>query len=224
MEEETPFEYLPVDISGDALHSLAASLQVEAPEMAVQAVAGDYLAALDWLSTHKTGPKTLLFLGSNIGNFTAGQSTAFLRSIRQRLQPGDKLLIGFDLQKDPRVIRAAYDDAAGVTAAFNLNLLHRINAEFGADFDVSQFRHFAEYDPLAGTMRSFLLSTTDQEVWVEAAREAFSFQAWEALHTENSFKYSFPQIEALARESGFSLEVSFTDRNNYFADVFFVVS
>jgi L-histidine N-alpha-methyltransferase len=223
MEEEAPFEYLPVDISGDALHSLAASLQVEAPEMVLQAVAGDYLAALDWLITHKTGPKTLLFLGSNIGNFTSGQSTAFLRSIRQRLMPGDKLLIGFDLQKDPRVIRAAYDDAAGVTAAFNLNLLNRINTEFGADFDVSRFRHFAEYDPLAGTMRSYLLSTADQDVWVEAAREAFSFRAWEALHTENSFKYTFDQIEHMAHESGFSIQSSFSDTKRYFADVLFVV-
>jgi L-histidine N-alpha-methyltransferase len=223
MAEGVEFAYLPVDISADALRSLSLELQAEVPEMPVQAVAGDYQAALDWLQRHKAGPKTLLFLGSNIGNFNSGQSTDFLRSIRQRLQPGDKLLIGFDLQKDPRVIRAAYDDAAGVTAAFNLNLLHRINAEFGANFDVSRFRHFAEYDPLAGAMRSFLISTTDQEVWVEAAQEAFSFQAWEALHTENSYKYTFVQIETMARESGFSIQTSFTGEEKYFADVLFVV-
>ncbi len=111
--EGTGFEYLPVDISADALHTLSLELQAEAPEVRVQGIAGDYQAALDWLEQQKSGPKTLLFLGSNIGNFNSGQSTAFLKSIRQRLQPGDKLLVGFDLQKDPRVIRAAYDDAAG---------------------------------------------------------------------------------------------------------------
>ncbi|CAN5916516.1 hypothetical protein BH24BAC1_BH24BAC1_33540 [soil metagenome] len=141
----------------------------------------------------------------------------------RRLQPGDKLLIGFDLQKDPRVIRAAYDDAAGVTAAFNLNLLHRINAEFGANFDVSKFSHFAEYDPLAGAMKSFLISAMNQEVWVEAAKETFTFRAWEALHTENSFKYTFHQIECMAREAGFSLQIAFTDKKQYFADVLFIV-
>lgn len=223
LAEGAGFEYLPVDISADALHALCTSLQAEAPDLPVQAVAGDYQAALDWLQQHKTEPKTLLFLGSNIGNFSTGQSTDFLKSIRQRLQPGDKLLIGFDLQKDPRVIRAAYDDAAGVTAAFNLNLLHRINTEFGATFDVSHFRHFAEYDPLAGAMKSFLVSTADQEVWVEAAKESFSFRAWETLHTENSFKYTEGQIEEMARESGFFIQTSFTDQGRYFADVLFVV-
>jgi L-histidine Nalpha-methyltransferase len=223
LAEGASFDYLPVDISADALHSLATSLKAEAPALPVQAVAGDYQAALDWLQQQKEYPKSLLFLGSNIGNFSTGQSTEFLKSIRQRLQPGDKLLIGFDLQKDPRVIRAAYDDAAGVTAAFNLNLLHRINAEFGANFDVSRFRHFAEYDPLAGAMKSFLVSTVDQEVWVEAAGEVFSFRAWETLHTENSFKYTFDQIEEMARESGFFIDTSFMDKRRYFADVLFVV-
>lgn len=222
--EKARFEYLPVDISEDALRQLSDSLRAELPELSLQAVAGDYLRALNWLEQNKPGPKVLLFLGSNIGNFRYDQSVAFLQNIRQRLQPGDKLLIGFDLRKDPILIRQAYDDTAGVTAAFNLNLLDRINHELGGDFDLSAFRHFAEYDPFLGVIRSFLLSTIDQQVHIQATGDTFQFQAWEAIHTENSHKYSYDQIRQLAEVSGFEIEVFFTDRKKYFADILFKVA
>ncbi|MDX5442896.1 MAG: L-histidine N(alpha)-methyltransferase, partial [Hymenobacteraceae bacterium] len=219
LKQQVNFEYVPVDISASALEQLKESLQQELPDLAVQPVSGEYFEALQWLQENKPEPKVLLFLGSNIGNFEKADSIAFLQRIRQFLNKNDKLLLGCDLRKDPRKIRAAYDDSAKVTAEFNYNLLRRINRELQANFEVDQFEHFAEYDPVEGVMKSFLISKKAQKVTIGATGKTYSFKAWEAIHTENSYKYSLNQIEEMAGLSQFRIEASFTDKAANFTDV-----
>jgi dimethylhistidine N-methyltransferase len=218
LETDANFTYVPVDISDAALDGLAASLDEELPELRVEPIVADYSEALRLMAT-RPGRKVVLFLGSNIGNFLPADRLAFLRTLAEPLSPNDRLLIGFDLQKDPRIIRAAYDDAQGVTAAFNLNLLVRLNRELGANFDLAHWQHYTDYDPLAGAVRSFLVSTRAQAVHISALHQTFPFAAWETIHTENSYKFTAPQIEALAAEAGLSVTEFFTDEQTYFADV-----
>ncbi|WP_025605593.1 L-histidine N(alpha)-methyltransferase [Pontibacter actiniarum] len=222
--QQSVFDYVPVDISGDAMLELSSSLQEELPEVKVEAVVGEYFQALEWLQEHKAERKVVLFLGSNIGNFEYQESLEFLGSVRSYLQAGDRLLMGVDLRKNPDVILNAYDDAAGVTAAFNLNLLHRINRELGGDFKVEQFCHHAIYNPLEGVMRSFLVSKVEQQVQIRETGKTFSFEAWEAIHTENSHKYTLRQVEELGSACGFKVETVFYDSQRGFADVLFTVS
>ncbi|MBK0404675.1 L-histidine N(alpha)-methyltransferase [Adhaeribacter sp. BT258] len=217
------FEYVPVDISGDILKQLESSLQTELPALRTESFAGDYFKALHWLQHNKEGRKVVLFLGSNIGNFEDNGDLEFLQEIRKYLKPEDKVLVGFDLRKDPRTIRQAYDDAAGVTAAFNLNLLKRLNRELGADFNLKQFEHFTDYDPLEGVVKSYLVSKKQQTVTFSALNHRVSFAAWEAIHTENSHKYTPAQIEELGKKAGLKSEQFFTDEKHYFADVLFRV-
>ena len=223
-QQNSDFDYVPVDISGDAMQQLTESLRDELPNVTVQAVVGEYFKALQWLQEHKSERKVVLFLGSNIGNFEKHQSIEFLQTVRSYLSPGDRLLMGIDLRKNPDVILRAYDDAAGVTAAFNLNLLHRINRELGGNFVVEQFKHYAIYNPLEGVMRSFLISLQDQDVYIREIGKTYHFKAWEAIHTENSHKYALDEIEELGRQCGFSIEQVYQDGEKRFADVLFTVS
>ncbi|MFD2515542.1 L-histidine N(alpha)-methyltransferase [Pontibacter locisalis] len=220
-KQQSSFDYVPVDISGDAMKQLTKSLQEEMPEVGVQAVVGEYFKALQWLQQNKSERKVVLFLGSNIGNFEMKESVEFLCSMRSYLGAGDKLLMGVDLRKDPDTILNAYDDAAGITAEFNLNLLHRINRELGGEFDVDQFQHYAMYNPLEGVMRSFLISLKEQDVYIRDTGRTFHFDAWEAIHTENSHKYFIEQVKELGQQCGFKIETVFYDSRRGFADVLF---
>ncbi|MBF8965477.1 L-histidine N(alpha)-methyltransferase [Pontibacter sp. FD36] len=220
-ERQILFDYLPVDISEDAMQQLSSSLEKEMPELNHQAIVGDYDDSLGWLQHNKTGRKVILFLGSNIGNFEHEESLDFLSKVRSHLEPGDSLLLGIDLRKDPDKILSAYNDSAGVTAAFNLNLLHRINRELGGDFDVNGFFHYPIYNPQEGVMRSYLVSKQEQNVFIQATGKSFHFSAWEAIHTESSYKYTLPQIQAMAEASGFIMEIVFQDNQGCFADVIF---
>ena len=212
------FTYAPVDISAGAMTGLVAALQEEMPALHVAPVVADYATALGQLRT-RPGSKAVLFLGSNIGNFGPAERLDFLRQLAAPLNPADRLLVGFDLQKDPRRIRAAYDDAQGVTAAFNLNLLTRLNRELGADFDLAHWQHYTDYSPLNGAVRSFLVSTRAQQVNIAALDETFDFAAWEVIHTENSYKFTLPQIEVLAADAGLRVVATFSDSAADFADV-----
>ncbi len=214
----TPFTYAPVDISAGAMTGLVEALRHELPTLHVAPVVEDYATALAQLRT-RPGNKAVLFLGSNIGNFGPAERLDFLRQLAAPLAPADRLLIGFDLQKDPRRIRAAYDDAQGVTAAFNLNLLTRLNRELGADFNLAHWQHYTDYNPLNGAVRSYLMSTQAQQVRIAALDETFDFAAWEVIHTENSYKFTLPQIAELAAETGLRVVASFTDAATDFADV-----
>jgi L-histidine Nalpha-methyltransferase len=218
-----PFNYVPVDISEDALDHLQAELVSEMPAIRVHTLASEYFAALDWLTKHETTRKVVLFLGSNIGNFEPKAIRVFAQKLRRYLGPRDKVLMGFDLQKDPHIIRQAYDDAAGITAAFNFNLLHRINAEFNGNFNSNHFKHFAEYNPVTGDMKSYLCSTVDQKVYLADLNQEFSFHAWEPIHTETSHKFTLSEIEQLGHKAGFKINQVFTDAKHYFADVLFDV-
>ncbi len=218
LRTKQPFTYAPVDISAGAMAGLVAALRAELPALRVAPVVADYATALTQLRT-RPGGKAVLFLGSNIGNFQPAEQLGFLRRLAAPLAPADRLLIGFDLQKDPRRIRAAYDDAQGVTAAFNLNLLTRLNRELGANFDLAHWQHYTDYCPLTGAVRSFLVSARAQAVHIEVLAETFDFAAWEVIHTESSYKFTRPQIEALATEAGLRVVDFFTDAATDFADV-----
>ncbi|AYA35907.1 L-histidine N(alpha)-methyltransferase [Hymenobacter oligotrophus] len=220
LEAQANVVYAPVDISASALEGLASSLRHEMPALQVQPLVAEYAAALAQMRA-QAGRKAVLFLGSNIGNFQPEARQQFLRALSSQLTPNDRLLIGFDLQKNPRQIRAAYDDAQGVTAAFNLNLLTRLNRELGADFDLGQWEHFTDYDPQAGVIRSYLVSRQAQQVRIGALGRSFGFAAWETIHTENSYKFTLPQIEALGAAAGLAVQQVFADEQHWFADVLF---
>ncbi|WP_082893672.1 L-histidine N(alpha)-methyltransferase [Rufibacter ruber] len=219
VSQQTDFNFVPLDISPRQVEHLLEELQATYPTLKVTGLAAEYVQGLQWLNEQSPARKLVLFLGSNIGNFAPGEAQQFLCELRRKLSPQDRVLVGVDLRKDPEKIRRAYDDAAGVTSAFNLNLLHRINQELSADFALEQFQHFAEYDPVEGTMRSFLISKQPQEVHVQALQQTFSFEAWEAIHTENSYKYSLRQIHEMAAACQYEVEDYFTDTTHGFADI-----
>jgi len=209
--------YVPVDVSATALEAASEHLRATWPALEVRPVHGDYVDGLA-VAARAGGPEPLLalLLGSNIGNLEWPAAVELLRSLRQALRPGDHLLVGFDLLKPEELLRGAYDEPEGVTAAFNLNLLSRINRELGADFDLSAFEHRATFDPGRPAMESWLVSRRRQVVTVAGLR--FEFQDGEAIQTEISWKYTEDQVSALAREAGFEEEARFHDERRWFAD------
>jgi L-histidine Nalpha-methyltransferase len=218
LEQSAEFEYRPIDISPHVLADLEGGLREELPSLQIRSVAGDYFEVLHQLRTASKLPKVVLFLGANIGNYTEEQAVSFLSALTKELNAGDKLLIGFDLKKDPEVILQAYNDPAGVTAAFNLNLLRRINQELGANFDLQAFRHWESYDAVSGAARSALVSTKEQHVFIRALNRSFHFGAWEAVRVELSQKYALSELAELAERTGFAVEQHFFDRRQYFVD------
>lgn len=218
LKQNADISYSPIDISQEALDALTEKFEREFPALRMNAMNGDYFKILESLRSGDGRRKVLLFLGSNIGNFSADQSVAFFRSLREVMSDNDLLLVGFDLQKDPHVIANAYDDAAGVTAKFNLNLLTRINRELGGNFDLDKFTHYANYRPIEGSARSFLISREKQTVRIEALDRNFEFDQWEAVFMEISQKYSLKMIEDLASAGGFEVKQNFFDDKNYYCD------
>ena len=180
-------------------------------------MAGEYHDGLDHLETEAGPPRLVLWLGSNVGNFTPPEAVAFLRRLGRAMGPGDALLIGIDLRKDPAALVAAYDDAAGVTARFNLNLLARINRELGGRFDLDAFAHEARWNEAEGRMEMHLRSLRGQSVRIEALGLEIPFAEGETIHTENSCKYSLEGIEELAEAAGFSIERQWLDRGSLFS-------
>jgi dimethylhistidine N-methyltransferase len=218
LKQDADISYAPIDISNEALDALTEKFNREFPALRMSAMNGDYFQILKSLKNGGGRRKVLLFLGSNIGNFNREQSIDFFRQLRGVLDDGDLLFIGFDLQKDPHVIAAAYDDPKGVTARFNLNLLTRINRELGGDFDLDKFIHYANYRPIEGSARSFLISREKQTVNITALGRSFDFDQWEPIFMEISQKYSLAAIESLAAESGFQIKQNFFDSRRYYCD------
>jgi len=213
------FTYVPIDISEGAMRQLVETVRGRWPDVAVEGLVCEYADGVHHLGRATDGRRNLvLFLGSNIGNFNRVQSHAFLRRLWSSLRTDDHVLVGFDLKKDIEVLLGAYNDSEGVTAAFNLNLLKRINRELGADFVVEQFRHFGTYNVFSGAMESYLVSLVPQVVHVGALELSFSFDAWEPLHTEYSYKYLRSDISQLAGETGFSVQGQFEDERGWFVD------
>ncbi len=218
LAQNAGFSYSPIDISQEAIDILTGKFAARFPVLQMNAKTGDYFQILETLKNESSRPKILLFLGSNIGNFSYESAVEFFKRLNNVMNAGDLLFIGFDLQKDPKVILQAYDDEQGVTAEFNMNLLRRINRELGADFDLEKFSHYAVYHPTDGAARSFLISRETQTVKIESLDQSFNFNAWEAIFMEISQKYNLPMIEKLAGESGFSVRENFYDQNKYFVD------
>lgn len=220
------FIYRPIDISANSLELLSNRLCENRPWLKINGIHADYMEhlranQLPACSTQKPR-KVVMFLGSNLGNFKHDKAVEFLRLIRGTMGPEDAMLIGLDLQKEPAVIRAAYNDAGGFTRDFNLNLLHRINRELGADFSVSDFRHAPEYDPQTGAACSFLVSTRQQTVHIDALDKDFEFAPGEKIFMEISQKYDQTQIIKLASEAGFEVQQSFYDSRHWFTDQIWV--
>ena len=211
-------EYVPIDISKAALESLEINLADQLKDIRSTAVIGDYFHALSWVGKNRQDVKLILFLGSNIGNFTRERAIFFLRHIWGYSNHGDYLMIGFDLKKDIATLSAAYKDKSGVTTEFNLNLLDRFNRELGANFDRSKFEHHAVYNPIRGAMESYLISTEKQSVSIENIQKTFNFKAYEPIHLEYSYKYLLSDIENLAKETGFEIIQNNFDSKKYFVD------
>lgn len=212
-----PAAYVPIDISRSALRQCAAGLAARYPAVKVVAVCADYsrplqIPPLDGIATRR---RVIYFPGSTIGNFTRSGALAFLRHAQALAGAGGAMLVGVDLKKDPGRLHAAYNDAQGVTAAFNLNLLTRINRELGGNFDLAAFEHHAFYDEAKGRIEMHLRSLRRQTVTV--AGRGFEFDAGETIHTENSCKYSVLEFRQLAREAGFKPQQCWCDSAQLFS-------
>ena len=207
--------YVPVDISGDFLRAQAERLRKDFPDLAVYPLAADFTAPFALPAQVSTLPKVGFFPGSTIGNFEPHEACRFLRSARDILGERAQMIVGADLEKDERVLRDAYNDAAGVTARFNLNLLVRMNRELGSNFDVSAFTHRAIYNLERHRIEMHLISRRQQAVRMLGT--SFSFRPGESIHTENSYKYSIERFAALARGAGWRVRESWTDAQNMFS-------
>jgi dimethylhistidine N-methyltransferase len=204
--------YVPIDISGEFLEQSIAGLVSASPHLRVVPVVGDFTKPLELPALD--GPLTGFFPGSTIGNFDHRASVDLLRSFRQTLGQGAHLVIGIDMRKNPGLLEAAYDDAAGVTAAFNLNLLHRINRELDGSIPVEAFEHRAVWNNGLGRIEMHLLAT--REVTFRAAGHRFAMREGETIHTENSYKYTLEEARLLARASGWEPLAFWTDPDALF--------
>lgn len=211
------FVYRPVDISKNILDHLENTLNEEIPELETrprQSLYFDALAALKG-SPHK---KVVLFLGSNIGNLEDGMATDFLYQMGANFHHDDILVLGVDLKKSRDIVLPAYNDANGITARFNLNLLTRINRELEADFNLDNFEHCPEYDEQEGVAYSYLVSKTEQAVHIKSLEKTFAFVVGERIHTEISRKYDEQTLAKIIASTDFVIDGKITDSNNYFAD------
>lgn len=208
-----PQRFVPIDISADHLQDAASALRRDFPGLEVLPVGGDFTRPLD-LPAPLGRPRVGFFPGSSIGNFTPDEAAAFLRQVSGLLRGGG-LLVGVDLVKDPARLHAAYNDAAGVTAAFNLNLLARANRELGADFDLAAFAHYAFYEPQRQRIEMHLVSRRTQRV--HCCGHDFDFAEGDAIHTENSYKYSVDGFRALAVQAGYEPGPAWIDAQRLFS-------
>lgn len=218
LSQNAPFKFTPIDISEEAVNSLVHDLEIEIPDLQVDGQIGDYFHLIQDLKGAGQVRKIILFLGSNIGNFNEKEAFEFLSHLKKVLNPNDLVFIGFDLKKDPDIILRAYNDPNGNTAAFNLNLLHRINHELGANFDVDNFKHHEIYSPQTGTAKSFLVSLKSQKINIPALDKTILFKEGELIFTEMSQKYDLSMINEIAGESGFKVVRNFHDKRQYFVN------
>lgn len=213
------FTFVPIDISEGAMKDLVARVHAQMPDVAIEGLVCEYTEGVNHLGReHQDRRNLVLFLGSNIGNFNRVQARAFLLRLWSSLNEGDHALVGFDLKKDIEVLLAAYNDREGVTSAFNLGVLRRINRELGANFDLDKWRHYGTYNVFSGAMESYLVSLEAQIVEVEALEQRFAFDAWEPVHTEYSYKYLRSDVDALAHDTGFEVVERFEDAKGWFLD------
>jgi L-histidine N-alpha-methyltransferase len=209
--------YVPLDICRTVLEDSSRELLAAYPKLEVLAIAGEYHEGLAYFAGSAPHPKLVLWLGSNIGNLERAAAARFLDRLRPTLGAQDRLLVGIDLRKDRETLEAAYDDAAGVTAAFNRNILVRINRELGGRFDLRGFRHRAVYNAEIGRIEMYMVSERSQRVAIDELGLEVAFAAGEAIHTENSYKYSEGEIAALLAAAGMSRERSWLGGDDGYA-------
>ena len=216
LETQATARYYPIDVSEAALQVARKGLQRAFPgKLAVVPVIGRYREALERLS-HLPGRKLVMFIGSSIGNYEPDAGAELLRDVQRSLRPGDALLLGTDLEKPAELLQQAYDDAAGVTARFNKNLLTRINRELGGHFVLENFKHVAVWNPGLSRMEMHLESLCDQRVPIDLLELSVRFARGERLHTESSYKFNAARVDQMLRHAGFAREETFTDPRGWF--------
>lgn len=218
VNEGIDFYYVPIDISEGAMDSLTKSIKGRLPSLDIHPRVGDYFEVLQSENLQTKIPSLLLFLGGNIGNYMENQAKELLDLFYSSMKKEDKLLVGFDLKKNPRVVQKAYDDPHGITKRFNLNLLNRINKEFDGDFKLDDYDFYCHYNPLTGDVKSYIVSLRKQIVYLKKLNEYFHFDYNELIWTELSKKYDFTEIENLASATNFKVEKHFLDCKHYFTD------
>jgi len=207
--------YMPVDVSADALELACQNIACELPAVRLEPVVRDYIA--DPLELQPFDGTTLaLCIGSSIGNFSPEEARMILRNLGSQLQIGDALLLGTDMVKDEATVLAAYDDCEGITAAFNLNVLHRLNRELGATFDTSCFLHRALWNSTESRIEMHLESTQEQDVSIQHAELDLHFKRYETIHTENSYKFTDPGIRSLLEDAGFEIGQAWQDSRDWY--------
>ena len=211
------FNYVPIDISQEAITILSNKLKARLPKLSIQPRVGDYFEILSEESKNDT-PSLLMFLGSNIGNYSEEKAINLLQLFNANMNVNDKLLVGVDLKKNPITVHNAYYDKAGVTKRFNLNLLIRINREFDADFKIDDFDFYCHYNPLDGEVKSYIVSLKLQTVHFRKLDISIEFKQNELVWTELSKKYTLDDIEALSDQANFSVKKHFLDCKHYFTD------
>ena len=217
VEKEIDFTYVPIDISGKAIRELKQNMITALPDIKIKPLIGNYFTMVEKLSSLDM-PCLFLFLGGNIGNYQPEEADQLLSQFYEHMKSGDKLLTGFDLQKNPATIRNAYDDKQGITKAFNLNLLQRINTELGGNFKLGQFDFYSHYDPANGEVKSYLVSLIEQNVYIEKTDRYYSFHKNELIWTELSKKYTIAGIEEMSIRNNFEVIAHFMDCKHYFTD------
>jgi L-histidine N-alpha-methyltransferase len=208
--------YFPIDVSSDALDDACASIAYVLPDVQLQPMVANYVTHPPKLERFH-GTTLAMYIGSSIGNFSPEEARGILRNLRSELRVGDALLLGTDMVKDEEILVRAYDDSDGVTAAFNLNILHRLNRELGANFDTWCFRHRARWNRVDSRMEMHLESTRDQCVNIPAAQLSVQFAASETIHTESSYKFTSKSLGALLDDAGFTIEHTWTDPRQWYA-------
>ncbi len=211
---DRPAGFVPVDVSGEHLHSAARELCDDYPGLDVRPVCADFTTEFQ-VPVRSTARKVVYFPGSTIGNFDPADAEDLLRKIARLVGIGGGLLLGVDLRKDSPTLEAAYNDRLGVTAAFNLNLLERMNRELGADFNPAGFRHRAFYNTVRSRIEMHLISTSNQRVRLDDTE--FQFRRGESIHTENSYKYDLSELSRRASACGLRTDAVWTDAKQYFA-------
>jgi L-histidine N-alpha-methyltransferase len=217
VQNRIEFNYVPIDISKQAISSLTERLRKKLPELKIKPQVGDYFEILK-VNKESKYPTLILFLGSNIGNYLEERSLQLLKLFHKNMKAGDKLLTGFDLKKNPNIIYGAYSDPYGITKRFNLNLLNRVNRELEADFNLDDFDFYCNYNPITGELKSYIVSLREQKVQIKALDKIFHFDYNELIWTELSKKFSLSEIAQMAKKTDFTICQNFLDCKHYFAD------
>jgi dimethylhistidine N-methyltransferase len=212
--------YIPIDIS-DVVIDSSRNLCDKFKNLYISGIISDYDKGLSLIAQINKNPKLVIFLGSSIGNFALPEIIEFLSMTRESLDKDDRLLIGFDMEKDRKVLHAAYNDAKGITGQFNLNILKRLNRELGAEFELNNFRHYAFFNEKHSRIEMHIVSKEDQEVRIKGLDLTVHFRSGETIHTENSYKFSDEMIQDIAFRSGFNIINSWKDIKQYFALILF---